>query len=130
MKLTGENRQLGEKPVPVPLCPPQTPHGLDPGSNIHSNYKCSCLPVGTERISYFGRSHLTSLRGTKCSTSKTCLYAASDRRVSFFLNCFTAVRSLFVSACVSLPCIIFPHRYKCLKPFSLQIDLFNFNTIT
>jgi hypothetical protein len=28
MKLTGENRQLGEKPVPVPLCPPQTPHAL------------------------------------------------------------------------------------------------------
>jgi hypothetical protein len=28
MKLTGENRQLGEKPVPVLLCPPQTPHGL------------------------------------------------------------------------------------------------------
>jgi hypothetical protein len=28
MKLTGENWQLGEKPVPVPLCPPQTPHGL------------------------------------------------------------------------------------------------------
>jgi hypothetical protein len=33
MKLTGENRQLGEKPVPVPLCPPQISHGLDPGSN-------------------------------------------------------------------------------------------------
>jgi hypothetical protein len=33
MKLTGENRQLGEKPVPVPLCPLQTPHGLTPGSN-------------------------------------------------------------------------------------------------
>jgi hypothetical protein len=28
MKLTGKNRQLGEKPVPVPLCPPQTLHGL------------------------------------------------------------------------------------------------------
>jgi hypothetical protein len=28
MKLTGENRQLGEKPVPEPLFPPQTPHGL------------------------------------------------------------------------------------------------------
>jgi hypothetical protein len=28
MKLTGENRQLGEKPVPVPHCPPQTPHRL------------------------------------------------------------------------------------------------------
>jgi hypothetical protein len=28
MKLTGENRQLGEKPVPVPLCTPQTPYGL------------------------------------------------------------------------------------------------------
>jgi hypothetical protein len=28
MKLTGENRQLEEKPVRVPLCPPQTPHGL------------------------------------------------------------------------------------------------------
>jgi hypothetical protein len=28
MKLTGENRQLGEKPVPVPLCPPQVSHGL------------------------------------------------------------------------------------------------------
>jgi hypothetical protein len=28
MKLTGENRELGEKPVPVPLCPPQNPQGL------------------------------------------------------------------------------------------------------
>jgi hypothetical protein len=27
-KLTGVNRQLGEKPFPVPLCPPQIPHGL------------------------------------------------------------------------------------------------------
>ena len=28
MKLTGEIRQLGEKPVAVSLCPPQTPHEL------------------------------------------------------------------------------------------------------
>ena len=28
MKLTGENRQLGEKPLPVPVCPPQISHGL------------------------------------------------------------------------------------------------------
>jgi hypothetical protein len=28
MKLTGETEVLGEKPVPVPLCPPQIPHGL------------------------------------------------------------------------------------------------------
>ena len=27
MKLTGETEVLGEKPVPVPLCPPQIPHG-------------------------------------------------------------------------------------------------------
>jgi hypothetical protein len=33
MKLTGENRQLGEKPIPVPLCPPQISHGLYLGSN-------------------------------------------------------------------------------------------------
>jgi hypothetical protein len=33
MKSTGENRQLGEKPVPVPLCPPQISHGLDLRSN-------------------------------------------------------------------------------------------------
>jgi hypothetical protein len=33
MKSTGENRQLGEKPVPVPLCPPQISHRLDLGSN-------------------------------------------------------------------------------------------------
>jgi hypothetical protein len=33
MKLTGENRQLGEKSVPVPLSPPQISHGLDLGSN-------------------------------------------------------------------------------------------------
>jgi hypothetical protein len=26
--LTGENPELGEKPVPVPFCPPQIPHGL------------------------------------------------------------------------------------------------------
>jgi hypothetical protein len=28
---TGENRQLGEKPVSVPLCPPQISHGPDLG---------------------------------------------------------------------------------------------------
>jgi hypothetical protein len=28
MKLTGETKVLGEKPVPVPLCPPQIIHGL------------------------------------------------------------------------------------------------------
>jgi hypothetical protein len=28
MKLTGENQSTREKPVPVPLCPPQIPHGL------------------------------------------------------------------------------------------------------
>jgi hypothetical protein len=34
MKLTGEKTEvLGEKPVPVPLCRPQIPHGLNPGSN-------------------------------------------------------------------------------------------------
>jgi hypothetical protein len=33
MKLTGENRQLGEKRVPEPLCPPQISHELDLGSN-------------------------------------------------------------------------------------------------
>jgi hypothetical protein len=33
MKATGENQQLGEKPVPVPLCSPQISHGLDLGSN-------------------------------------------------------------------------------------------------
>jgi hypothetical protein len=31
MKLTGENLSTrGKKPVPVPLCPPQIPHGLTP----------------------------------------------------------------------------------------------------
>jgi hypothetical protein len=29
----GKTEVLGEKPVPVPLCPPQIPHGLTPGSN-------------------------------------------------------------------------------------------------
>jgi hypothetical protein len=28
MKLMGKTEVLGEKPVPVPLCPPQIPHGL------------------------------------------------------------------------------------------------------
>ena len=32
MKLTKENRSTrGKKPVPVPLCQPQTPTGTDPG---------------------------------------------------------------------------------------------------
>jgi hypothetical protein len=32
MKSTRENRQLGEKSVPVPLCPPKISHGSDLGS--------------------------------------------------------------------------------------------------
>jgi hypothetical protein len=27
MVLTGDTEEIGEKPVPVPLCPPQIPHG-------------------------------------------------------------------------------------------------------
>jgi hypothetical protein len=30
MILTGETKELGEKPVVVPPCPPQIPHGLTP----------------------------------------------------------------------------------------------------
>jgi hypothetical protein len=38
MELTGETRSIGEKPVPVPLGPPQISHGLtgikhNPGKN-------------------------------------------------------------------------------------------------
>jgi hypothetical protein len=29
----GKPKNSGKKPVPVPLCPPQIPHGLTPGSN-------------------------------------------------------------------------------------------------
>jgi hypothetical protein len=32
-KWQGKTEELGEKPVPVPLCPPQIPHGLTPASN-------------------------------------------------------------------------------------------------
>jgi hypothetical protein len=32
MKLTGKTEVLGEKPVPVTLCPPQIPYGLTPAS--------------------------------------------------------------------------------------------------
>jgi hypothetical protein len=28
MILTEETKELGEEPVPLPLCPPQIPHGL------------------------------------------------------------------------------------------------------
>jgi hypothetical protein len=31
MKFTGENPQIGEKPVPVPLCPTWTDPGSNPG---------------------------------------------------------------------------------------------------
>jgi hypothetical protein len=29
----GKNEELGEKPVPVPLCPPQISHGLTQARN-------------------------------------------------------------------------------------------------
>jgi hypothetical protein len=29
----GKPKYSGDKPIPVPLCPPQIPHGLIPGSN-------------------------------------------------------------------------------------------------
>jgi hypothetical protein len=30
--LTQKTKELGEKPVPVPFCPPKIPHGLNPGA--------------------------------------------------------------------------------------------------
>jgi hypothetical protein len=43
MTLTGENRQLGEKPAPVPLCPPQTPYGLTRDQTRVSAVRCRRL---------------------------------------------------------------------------------------
>jgi hypothetical protein len=44
MKLTGENRSTrGGKPVPVPLCPPQIPHGLDRDGTLASAVICRRL---------------------------------------------------------------------------------------
>jgi hypothetical protein len=60
MKSTGENRQLGEKPVPVPLCPPQISHGLDPGSNPGL---CGERPA-TNRLSHGTATNLISLNIT------------------------------------------------------------------
>jgi hypothetical protein len=49
MKLTEENRSIREKkPVPVPLCPPQIPHGLTPGSNPGRRGE----RAGTNRLSH------------------------------------------------------------------------------
>ena len=45
MKLTGENRSSREKPVPVPLCPPQIPHGLTQDRTRTSAVRG--LPLGT-----------------------------------------------------------------------------------
>jgi hypothetical protein len=41
MKLTGETEVLGEKPVPMPFCPPQITHGLtrDPSHTTYSNFE-------------------------------------------------------------------------------------------
>jgi hypothetical protein len=53
----GKTEALGEKPVPVPLCPPQTPHGTDPGSNPGLR---SGRPA-TNRLSH-GTAYLQALR--------------------------------------------------------------------
>jgi hypothetical protein len=58
MILKGKTEELGEKPVPVLLCPPQIPHGLAPGANpgfrgerpetnrlSHGTAACSWLPI-------------------------------------------------------------------------------------
>jgi hypothetical protein len=68
MKLTGENRQLGGKPVPVPLCAPQTPHELDKGSNPD---------LGSERPTTNRLSHVKALA---CS-----LYRGNRKRPKYML---------------------------------------------
>jgi hypothetical protein len=56
MKLTGKAEVLGEKPVPVSLCPPQIPHGLTPGSNPGlrgGKSAANRLSHGTARLTVF-----------------------------------------------------------------------------
>jgi hypothetical protein len=70
MKLTGENRQLGGKPVPVPLCPPQISHGLDLGSNPGLRGE----RPATNRLSHGTACSYPSLRiNTRLMTSPYCL---------------------------------------------------------
>jgi hypothetical protein len=56
MKLTGKTEELGEKPVPVPLCQPQIPQGLTLGSNPGlrgGRPAANRLSHGTARLQYF-----------------------------------------------------------------------------
>jgi hypothetical protein len=46
-KIVRENRSTGEKPVPVPLCPPQIPHGLTRDRTRASAVGCRCACVCT-----------------------------------------------------------------------------------
>jgi hypothetical protein len=46
MILTGKTEELGEKPVPVPLCPPQIPYGLTRAS-VMINIIKTCLILKT-----------------------------------------------------------------------------------
>jgi hypothetical protein len=52
----GKTEILGEKPVPVPLCPPQIPHGPTPGSNPGLRGEMTAtnrLSHGAAKASYF-----------------------------------------------------------------------------
>jgi hypothetical protein len=71
MKLTGENRQLGEKPVPVPICPPQISHGLD----LRSKPGLRGERPATNRLS-----HGTAMFNLVPYVHKLCMLSFTQRR--------------------------------------------------
>jgi hypothetical protein len=44
----GKTEELGEEPVPAPLCPPQTPTWIGPGAN--SGFRCEVPATNRLRI--------------------------------------------------------------------------------
>jgi hypothetical protein len=66
----GENRQLGEKPVPMPLCPPQIPHGLTRDSTRASvvRGRPDSLLI-TDLLNYFYLQH-TKVRTNECQLQR------------------------------------------------------------
>jgi hypothetical protein len=85
MKLTGENRQLGEKPAPVPLCPPQISHGFHLWSN-------PCLR--SERPATKRLSHGTANKEQLLTTEQNKFYVYIDyETIQLSVCCLTNLHS-------------------------------------
>jgi hypothetical protein len=115
----GNTEELGEKPVPVPFCPPQTPHGLTWREPAVRGRRLTTLAMA--------RPYVCVYRATECCFQSTVCLCCHVCRSLCMIQIHITDHSIRVSAFLTTQCVIWTNTaFMIMVPRVLYLLLISF----